>query len=339
VAALAVLAALVSTTSPDGRVPAVVTLLLAGCALGALVVARPGTLAAAPAVAAAAAVAAVDPRTPQAWLLAVAAAAICAVVAAAVARSGSPDVADEVLQVWLVAAGVVGAAAVGVLLVGGSPAALAACLLTAAVVAARTLPFVVVDVPDEVLLDLDRLAVTAWSARDRPRGRRQSILVRPPVVADLAGRGRRLLVAASVAVALTSAAAALVLVVPAGSGTSGTAAQVLCALAGLSLLLMSRSVRATAPRAALRAAGSVAVLAVAVGTAVRLGDTALWWTAAAALLVGSGVSAGAVAVGRGWRSVRWSRAAEVAETLTVVLCLAALPLATGLFDHVRRLTS
>ena len=39
-------------------------------------------------------------------------------------------------------------------------------LVFLSMMAARFAPSLAVDVPDEALLDLDRLAVTAWSARD-----------------------------------------------------------------------------------------------------------------------------------------------------------------------------
>jgi hypothetical protein len=37
--------------------------------------------------------------------------------------------------------------------------------------------------------------------------------------------------------------------------------------------------------------------------------------------------------------VRWSRTAEICETLASILVFGSLPLATGLFDWVRALTS
>ena len=49
-------------------------------------------------------------------------------------------------------------------------------------------PAVAVDVPDQYLIDLERLAVTAWSARERPHGRRGRMVVPPPAVAHVAAR-------------------------------------------------------------------------------------------------------------------------------------------------------
>ena len=55
--------------------------------------------------------------------------------------------------------------------------------------AVSLLPYLVVDVPDEALIDLDRLQNTAWSAREQPRGsRRKRVIVRPDGVAAVVRR-------------------------------------------------------------------------------------------------------------------------------------------------------
>jgi len=74
-----------------------------------------------------------------------------------------------------------------------------------------------------------------------------------------------------------------------------------------------------------------------VGFEVVDGLDARWtWTAFAVLVLLAGVSTAAgVTIGRGWRSIWWARAADVAEGLAIVLVVAAVPLATGLFDAVR----
>ena len=53
------------------------------------------------------------------------------------------------------------------------------CCSWAAMFAARVVPGFAIDVPDQLLIDLERLAVTAWSARDRPRGRRGRAVASP----------------------------------------------------------------------------------------------------------------------------------------------------------------
>ena len=58
------------------------------------------------------------------------------------------------------------------------------------------MPGLAVDVPDQLLLDLERLAVTAWSARERPAGRRGRTLVAPEAVAAVAADPHRSLLGA-----------------------------------------------------------------------------------------------------------------------------------------------
>ena len=53
--------------------------------------------------------------------------------------------------------------------------------------------------------------------------------------------------------------------------------------------------------------------------------------AAVALLV----TLTAVSLGRGWRSVWWARVADLVEGLSIVLVVAAVPLASGFFAVVR----
>ncbi len=47
----------------------------------------------------------------------------------------------------------------------------------------------------------------------------------------------------------------------------------------------------------------------------------------------------AVSLGRGWRSVWWARVADLVEGLSIVLVVAAVPLASGFFDVVRGFTA
>ena len=101
--------------------------------------------------------------------------------------------------------------------------------------------------------------------------------------------------------------------------------------AGAALLLTARSHRHTGPRVLLRLAGltSWALLA-AHGLAVMSEPRR-------ATLLGVAIALGllliliAVATGRGWRSVWWSRRAEVAEGFCAAAAIASLVLSTGLF--------
>ena len=113
-------------------------------------------------------------------------AGLTAALVAAVGRA-LDEHAEEALRVWVVVARTLPAhravharrraAAGGVGLV-----------LVAAVLAARFVPGLVVDVPDQYLIDLRRLAVTAWSARTQPPGKRGRAVVPIGAVATVAGR-------------------------------------------------------------------------------------------------------------------------------------------------------
>src|SRR5699024_9262027 len=131
--------------------------------------------AAAPAFGAAAAFAALYVPGPHLLPTVLGACGLAAAVVAALARALSPEP-DEVDTVWI-AGGltVLVACSVGPLL-GWDARVSWTLLLVLAMMAARFAPSLAIDVPDEALLDLDRLAVTAWSARDRGvKGRRGRI--------------------------------------------------------------------------------------------------------------------------------------------------------------------
>ena len=72
---------------------------------------------------------------------------------------------------------------------GAAPPFVWSLLLVGALLAARFVPGLAVDVPDQYLIDLERLAVTAWSAREQPSGKRGRSVV--PIDAIGAGRDPR----------------------------------------------------------------------------------------------------------------------------------------------------
>ena len=197
--------------------------------------------------------------------------------------------------------------------------------------AARVVPGLAIDVPDQLLIDLERLAVTAWSARDRPRGRRGRAVASPTAVATVAARGTRLVTAASRRHGrgrrgrVRDAARDRHRPAPTRIG-----ARCLVFFAGGALLLAARSYRHAAARAML-----------------RCGRARLLGLARAAILRDRGRYAGhrpgagghrrwplvlvvvAVATGRGWRSAWWARRAEVAEGLCGAAALASVFVAVG----------
>ena len=182
--------------SDEGRLT--VALLGFSAFLGVLPIGRLSAhrMVAAPAFAAAAAFAVVWAPEPERLPTVVGVTALVAAVAAGVARALDVQ-GDEALRVWIVVG-------VGLFLVTGAGALLHAdprvvwsLLLLAATLAARFVPAIAIDVPDQFLIDLERLAVTAWSARDRPHGRRGRTVVPPAAVAQVAARGSRIVTASA----------------------------------------------------------------------------------------------------------------------------------------------
>lgn len=264
--------------------------------------------------------------------------ALAAGVVAAVARALDRR-ADEPLRVWLVA-GVAVAVVTGATTLADLPPRVPwALLLVAAVLMARFVPSLAVDVPDHYLLDLDRLAVTAWSARERPTGRRGRTVVPPDAVAEVARRGTRLVAAATAAVLAVVAVSAPLLLATATLPLDRVGARVLVALAGAALLLAARSYRHPPARALLRLAGLVAWTALAVVLLPALDAGWLRTVVVVAVLLAAVLVVAAVATGRGWRSAWWSRRAEVAEGLAGAGAIASLCVAVGVFRRLWELTS
>jgi hypothetical protein len=316
--------------SVEGRVT--VALLGLSAVVGVLPVGRLSghRLVAAPAFAAAAAWAVVWSPEPERLPMVVGLTALVAAVAAAVGRALDVQ-GDEALRVWIVVgAGLFAVTAAGALLHAG-PEVVWGVLLLMATLAARFVPAVAIDVPDQLLVDFERLAVTAWSARDRPHGRRGRMVVPPAAVAHVAARGARILTAAAAGVWVVTAVSAPMLLATATLPVDRLGARVMVGLCGAALLLVARSYRHPAARTMLRAAGLTCWAALVV-VLLRLSDTAqsvslgIVGVLLALLLV-----AVAVATGRGWRSAWWSRRAEVAEGLAGAGAIAALVVASGLF--------
>lgn len=271
-------------------------------------------------------------------LLALAVGGLAALVVAALARTGLEGDDEHLARLWLVTGAIVCLAAVVWLLLGASPLALSAVAFGAAVVATRVLPTFAVDVDDEVLLDLDRLAVTAWSAREQPRSGRKRHQVRPRMVHEVARRGQRTVGTGVVVSAVTAAVTGPFVVLGLGGEPTtwarwGGVALVL--LGASSMALAARSFRSLGLRTLLGIAAAWLVGLTGTAVATGLGTDALWYAFGAALLVAPLVLLAAVRLGTGWRSVWWARVGEVLETMTGVFVLALLPLASGLFDLVR----
>lgn len=341
-AVLAALAGWYAARSGDEGVRTVIVGVLLGSALLAVVPVgrhRPQRAAAAPAFGAAAAFAALYAPGPHLLPTVLGACGLAAAVVAALARSLAPD-SDEVSTVWI-ASGltVLVTCSVGPLL-GWDPRVSWTLLLVLAMMAARFAPSLAIDVPDEALLDLDRLAVTAWSARDQGvKGRRGRIVVAGDALARLVRSASRTVTAAAAAILVVVGVGSPLLLLGADIDLDRIGARCLVFFVGASLLLAARSYRHRAARALLRCAGLLAWGALAVHLVAWTAGSYVTWFFVAVVALGVVAVAAAVATGRGWRSVWWSRRAEVAETLSGSFGLAAAVVAAGLFRGLWEMTS
>ncbi|MGH3367804.1 MAG: EsaB/YukD family protein [Nocardioidaceae bacterium] len=292
----------------------------------------------APALAAAGVITGLGHSTAGGALLVVAVAALAAAVTAAVSRALARND-DPRPLVWIVVGSVVAAVAIVILLIGAPPRSLWAVLFAGAVVAARWLPYLVVDVPDQALLDLDRLAITAWSARGRPGSGRRRNLVDPDSVSTLVERGSRLVAASALALGFVLGATAPALASAPGEGITGLATGLLLLFGGGAVTLVSRSYRARRPRVLMRASGGWVLGTLAVFFVGDVSGVLTWALSAVGVGVGALVFFAGVALGRGWRSLWWARVGDIVDATCVVVAVAMVPVAAGLFDVARQLGS
>ncbi|MDR3068397.1 MAG: hypothetical protein LBU50_02720 [Cellulomonas sp.] len=292
---------------------------------------------AAPAVVGVAAGAVAVPRAGVGSLhLAVVAAAL--VVATLVALAAASDRSAQSRAAFGVVAVVCGGVASlsGLVLALGWDARTGAAVVVGAVpLGLRALPGALFAVPDGWLVDVERYQDTRWAVRDRAPAVLDSVdgaQVRAKVrgAADARVAGTVLLSGAG--------AAALLLAVPAGSASAvvrgGQIGLLVCYAAAMALLARSAGRHLHwVPRAS-------AVVAVVVG--VRLWGpvgSALTGAALGALVAGLVAVAVAVVIGRGGRSLVWSRVGDVVEAVALALCLPAGLLAGDVVEVVRTLVA
>lgn len=341
-ALVAALAAWYAGRAGDDVVRTVTVGLLLACSLvGVLPLGRHARqrAAAAPAFAAAAAFAALYEPGVHLLPAILGAAGIAAAVVAGIGRALSVG-SDEVSTVWIVSGLAVFACCAVPAMLGWDARVAWTLLVFGSMMAARFAPSLAVDVPDEALLDLDRLAVTAWSARDtQRRGRRGRIVVAADAMERLVHRASRIVTGAAAAILVTVLVASPLLLHTATIDLDRIGARCLVFFAGCSLLLAARSYRHAAARVLLRLAGLGALVVLGVHLATGPGaayvDTFFYVT----VVLGVIAVAAAVATGRGWRSVWWSRRAEVAESLCGSFAFAAAVVAAGVFRRLWEMTS
>lgn len=340
-AALAVLAAAVGAPTDSAVLHTVtVDLLLAAAVIGLLPFGRfvDERAVTAPIFLGAAAYALVWEPGQTRFAISVGIAALAAAVGAAVGRALGSG-ARVVQNVWIISGLSVFAVSSLALLAGAEPQVTWAFLLVLAMLAARSVPGLAIDVPDQMLIDLEKLAITAWSARDRPRGRRGRMVIPPEFISEVLARGGHIVNASSAAILAVVALAVPALLDTAVYDLDRQGAKFLVFFVGAALLLAGRSYRHRLARVCLRSAGIIAwawlagALLTGASTGTRL------YAVVGALLLAAVVVVAAVATGRGWRSVWWARRAEVAETLVGALGVASVVMASGLFRQIWELKS
>ncbi len=295
--------------------------------------------AAAPSFAAAAAFAALYEPGVHLLPAILGASGIAAAVVAGIGRALA-DEGDEISSVWIAGGLTVFACCALPAMLGWDARVAWTLLLFLSMMAARFAPSLAIDVPDEALLDLDRLAVTAWSARDSTRkGRRGRIVVAADAMERLVHRASRIVTGASVAILVIVLVSSPLLLHSASIDLDRIGARCLVFFAGCSLLLAARSYRHAAARALLRLAGLGALVSLAVHLVAGPGAGHLSSFFYVVVALGVIALAAAVATGRGWRSVWWSRRAEVAESMCGSFAFASAVVAAGVFRRLWEMTS
>ena len=331
--AMAVLAGWCAAVTDSSRWTSVtVDLLLLGAFVGVLPIGvhRHVRALAAPAFAGAAAFALVGETDQEKLPIVLGIAGLAAAVAAAVARALDSGT-DAAARVWIVTGAGLFALTGLATLADLPPRATWSLLLVLAMLAARVVPAIAIDVPDNYLIDMDRLAITAWSARDRPRSRRGRVVVPEAAVVAVATRGSAIVTAAAAAILAVASVSAPLLLVAADLPIDRVGARALVFLAGGGLLLSARSYRHAAARQLLRLAGLACWVALTWALVPVLSDGQWLAVAVVAVALAGVMVAVAVATGRGWRSAWWSRRAEVAEGLCFSFALAAVVVSAGVF--------
>ena len=329
---LAVLSGAFATQAEDDLRSVTVMLLLAAVVVGVLPIGRFAThrVLVAPAFAAAAALPVLWDPTPERLPLILGMVGLAAALAAAVGRALAAGP-DEALRVWMVSGGGLFVLAGLAALAGFSAAVVWSSVVVICVMAARFVPMYAVDIADQYLIDLDRLAVTAWSARESRPGRRGRIVVPESTVSHVASGAARTMSAAAAAIAVAAALSSYLLLTRVEPEFDRIGVRCLVFFGGAALLLTARSHRHAGPRVLLRLAGLACWSLLGWQLLGELSDPRL------AALLGTAIALGlllvliAVATGRGWRSVWWSRRAEVAEGFCAAAALASVVLSSGLF--------
>ena len=239
--------------------------------------------------------------------------------------------------------GVIGAASIAL---GLTPVLPAAAILGITPLVLRALPARSLDVPDDVLIDISVAQRTAASVREQPepapsRVRKESVTA--AVHSAVTRRSWGAMVVSTLALVtasylLMSVSAEMLDRVGFLDRVQNISVVLVVMFVALAFALIPRRERLGAARIAPRlVAGVLLVLLLVWAVSVGL----FTWTTAILLALMLGASALGVAtpLGSGWRSVRWSRAADGFESLAAVLAPAVGLLAGGTLAYLRLLAS
>lgn len=268
--------------------------------------------------------------------LAITAGAVACAVVSAIGRSAASE-RTEMASVLLFLGIVVGLSFGAALQVGGSVKVPAAILLGLVPAGYRLLPSYSIDVPDEQLIDVERLSVTAWAARTTRR--QASRRIRLSEVQDAVGHAQRTVSAAVGALTVLAPVFAGVLLYQVRGGLPRWGAAIEVMLVAIALGLLPRSARSVLDKVAPRLAAAALLFELALMVAERGSAVASTLSIAALLAIGLVALISATALAGGWLSVRVSRLADALESSCVVLALPAALIAVDAISTFRQLTS
>ncbi|MGO4342255.1 hypothetical protein [Pedococcus sp. 2YAF34] len=276
-------------------------------------------------------------QSPSSGRIAVIAACTLATTLAGVARiiGGPVDRASRAALTTLAGLGALGVAGIVLGWPAFAVAAVAAGLVPAAT---RLLPSMGFEVPDEQLVDVERLSTTIWTAREQRRRRFRRL--RPTEIDGVFLAAREAVAAGTVWACLVAPVALAVLVAtPGRSAWSAWGTVGLCATVTTALGFQSRTVRDRLPRFALLTAAALSALLGTYAAGQRLGAGPGFGVVGVAVVLGVVAIVSAIVLARGWHSTRLSRLADMLQGLAVVLSLPAAALAADGFEAMRRMTS
>ncbi|MHA3705093.1 hypothetical protein ACXR2U_23220 [Jatrophihabitans sp. YIM 134969] len=202
----------------------------------------------------------------------------------------------------------------------------------------RALPALSLDVPEEQLIDTERLSNTSWSARTGVKRRRRPL--RQATVEIITRRASGIVAAGIVAVAVSSSVGYGIAVrsaMPGALARWSLLAEGILLAVGLGLA--TRTMRDRFGKRILRFAAAAIALETGYYLHLRLHDTGDVVLVVLLVLAALGAIGVSLALDSGWRSLRLSRIADAIEGFCVVFALPAALLAADVVAVLRQAAS